>query len=98
MDRELRLRGDRFTIRWNRPLTDPVGAVALGFCDSPEYYEARRAFLDQLVRQRSAARGFTAVLSAPVELFQHQLDTVARVLSDPVLRYSPALSPSPDPH
>src|SRR5262249_47544116 len=74
-------------VRWNRPLTDPVSAVANGFCDSPEYYEARCAFLDQMVRQRSASRGFSAVLSAPFELYPHQLDTVARVLSDPVLRY-----------
>jgi len=87
LNRDLKLPSDRFTIRWDRPLTDPVGAVARGFCDSPEYYEARRAFLDQLVRQRSVSRGFTAALSAPIELFQHQLDTVARVLSDPVLRY-----------
>ncbi|MDP8929479.1 MAG: SNF2-related protein, partial [Actinomycetota bacterium] len=85
--RDLKLPGSRIVIRWNRPLTDPVSAVANGLCDSPEYYEARRAFLDQLVRQRCASRGFTALLSAPVELYQHQLDTVARVLSDPVLRY-----------
>ncbi|MGA5205214.1 protein DpdE [Streptomyces variegatus] len=87
MYREVKLRGDQFVIRWDKPLTDPVSAVAQGFCDTPEYYEARRAFLDQLVDQRRVSRGFTAVLSAPVELYQHQLDTVARVLSDPVLRF-----------
>ncbi|MFJ9804628.1 protein DpdE [Streptomyces wuyuanensis] len=84
---EIKLRGDKFVIRWDKPLTDPVSAVAQGFCDTPEYYEARRAFLDQLLNQRRVSRGFTAVLSAPVELYQHQLDTVARVLSDPVLRF-----------
>ncbi|NJC70851.1 hypothetical protein HC031_14155 [Planosporangium thailandense] len=68
-------------------MTDPISAVAKGLCDSPEYYEARRPFVDQLVRQRSASRGYSAVLSAPIELYQHQLDTVSRVLSDPVLRY-----------
>lgn len=87
LTRDLKLRGDRFVVRWNRPLTDPVRALASGLCDSPEYYEARRAFRDQLSRQRSVSRGFTAVLSAAVELYPHQLDTVARVLSDPVLRY-----------
>jgi ATP-dependent helicase HepA len=87
LTRNVKLRGDRFVVRWNRPLADPVRAVASGLCDSPEYYEARRAFRDQLLRQRSASRGFTAVLSAAIELYPHQLDTVARVLSDPVLRY-----------
>ncbi|WP_200211354.1 protein DpdE [Micromonospora coerulea] len=74
-------------VRWNQPLADPVGAVAHGFCDSPEYYEARYRFLDQLVHQRGVARGFTAALSAPIALYQHQLDTAARVLADPVPRY-----------
>ncbi|MBQ1076741.1 hypothetical protein KBX06_26855 [Micromonospora sp. C31] len=74
-------------VRWNRPLADPVAAVAHGFCDSPEYYEARYLFLDQLVYQRGVARGFTAALSAPIALYPHQLDTAARVLADPVPRY-----------
>lgn len=87
LGRDLKMSGDRFLVRWNRPLRDPVIAVAGGLCDSPEYYEARCGFRDQLLRQRSSSRGFTSVLSAAVELFPHQLDTVARVLSDPALRY-----------
>lgn len=87
LPRDRKLRGDQFVVRWSRPLANPVQALASGLCDSPEYYEARRAFRDQLLRQRSASHGFTAVLSAAVELYPHQLDTVARVLSDPVLRY-----------
>ncbi|MEV4712612.1 protein DpdE [Micromonospora sp. NPDC049374] len=74
-------------VRWYRPLADPIAAVAHGFCDSPEYYEARYRFLDQLVHQRRVARGFTAALSAPIAIYQHQLDTAARVLADPVPRY-----------
>lgn len=85
--RDLKVSGDRFLVRWNRPLGDPVMAVASGLCDSPEYYEARCSFRDLTLRQRRSSRGFTAVLSAAVELFPHQLDTVARVLSDPVPRY-----------
>jgi ATP-dependent helicase HepA len=85
--RDAKLSGGQFVVRWDRPLANPLEALASGMCDSPEYYEARRAFREQLLRQRSASRGFTAVLSAAVELYPHQLDTVARVLSDPVLRY-----------
>ncbi|MER5265088.1 protein DpdE [Actinosynnema sp. NPDC002837] len=87
MAQVVRVPGDNMVVRWDRPLSDPLTAVASGFCDSPEYYEARRAFLDELIRQRSTSRGFTAALSAPVELYHHQLDTVARVLADPVMRY-----------
>lgn len=87
LPRHFKVTSDRFRVRWNRPLEDPVMAVASGLCDSPEFYDARRSFRDQLLRQRSASRGFTSVLSAAVELFPHQLDTVARALSDPVLRY-----------
>lgn len=87
MPRELEVGSDNFVHRWNQPLGDPPAAVIEGLCDSPEYYEARRAFLDELLRQRRVSRGFAGILSAPIELFQHQLDTVARVLSDPVLRF-----------
>lgn len=87
LPRNLKVPGSKLTIRWDRPLRNPVEAVTLGLCDSPEYFEARDAFLHQLIRQRRVARGFTAALSAPIEFYQHQIDTAARVLSDPVLRY-----------
>lgn len=85
--RDLKLTGEKFWVRWNRPLANPVRAVSSGMCDSPEYYEARRSFRDQLLHQRGSSRGFSAVISAAIDLFPHQLDTVARVLGDPVLRY-----------
>ncbi|WP_084468237.1 protein DpdE [Actinokineospora inagensis] len=83
----LRLPGAQLMVRWDKPLRDPVEALAKGLCDSPEYYTTRKDFLDHLVRQRGAARGLSAALSAPIRLYQHQLDTAARVLGDPVLRY-----------
>lgn len=85
--RDLPFPGDLLTLRWNAPVSDPVAAIAVGFCDSPEYYEVRRDFLNDLIRQRQVSRGYSAVLSAPVELYPHQLETVARVLGDPVPRY-----------
>ncbi|WP_157357465.1 protein DpdE [Amycolatopsis nigrescens] len=84
---DVKVHGSKLLIRWNGQLRDPVAALKSGLCDSPEYYAARKDFRDRLIEQRSASRGFTAVLSAPVALYQHQLDTVARVLADPVLRY-----------
>jgi ATP-dependent helicase HepA len=83
----LKLPADKLLVRWNRPLGDPVAAVALGFCDSPKIYQARRLFREEINFQRRVSSGYSAVLSAPVHLYQHQLDTVARVLQDPIPRY-----------
>jgi ATP-dependent helicase HepA len=87
LGRPLKVPADLIISRWNRPLADPVAAVIAGFCDFPATYEARRPFRDELVLQRRLAGGYSAVLSAPVKLYQHQLDTMARVLQDPVPRY-----------
>lgn len=78
---------DQFKIRWARPLDDPSLAVAHGMAEAPTYYEARSALLNELVRQRQVSRGLAAAISAPINLFQHQIDTATRVLADPVMRY-----------
>lgn len=83
----LRLYQDQFKIRWARPLENPAEAIANGLCEAPTYYEARSALLSELVVQRRASRGLTAAISAPINLFQHQVDTAARVLGDPVMRF-----------
>ncbi|WP_035278503.1 protein DpdE [Actinokineospora spheciospongiae] len=87
MHDDVKIRAEKLMVRWNKPLSDPEVALAHGLCDSPEYYDARAPFISELVRQRGSSRGFTAALSAPVDLYAHQLDTVARVLADPVLRF-----------
>lgn len=81
------LHQDQFKIRWARPLEDPAAAIAHGLVEPPTFYEARSALLYEFVRQRAACRGLSAAISAPIKLFQHQVDTAARVLADPVMRY-----------
>lgn len=81
------LRQDQFYVRWSRPLEDPTEAVANGLVEAPIFFEARSALLTELVRQRHVSRGLSAAMAAPIELFQHQVDTAARVLADPVMRY-----------
>lgn len=83
----LSLPESRFKVRWARPLENPADAVATGLVEAPTYYEARSALLDEFIQQRRVSRGLTAAISAPIELFQHQVDTAARVLGDPVMRY-----------
>lgn len=77
----------QFKVRWDRPLENPASAVACGLVEAPTFYEARSAVLDEFIQQRRVSRGLTGAVSAPIELFQHQIDTAARVLGDPVMRY-----------
>ncbi len=81
------LHQNQFKIRWGRPLEDPAAAIAHGLVEPPTFYEARSALLSEFVRQRRICRGLSAAISAPIDLFQHQVDTAARVLADPVMRY-----------
>ncbi|MCW0190512.1 MAG: protein DpdE [Rhodococcus sp.] len=78
---------DQFAMRWSNPLEDPAVAVAHGLTEVPTYYEARSELLAEFVRQRQVSRGLAAAISAPINLYQHQVDTAARVLADPVMRY-----------
>src|SRR5437764_15280423 len=78
---------DQFVVRWDKELQDPTLAVSNGLTDTPAFYEARSALLKELVLQRRVSHGMSGLISAPIELFQHQIDTAARVLADPVMRY-----------
>jgi ATP-dependent helicase HepA len=78
---------DQFVVRWSMPLEDPAAAIAHGLTEAPTYYEARSALLSELIRQQQVSRGLAAAISAPINLYQHQIDTAARVLGDPVMRY-----------
>lgn len=78
---------DQFYLRWSKPLEDPAAALQHGLSEAPTYYEARSDLLSDLVCQRQVSRGLSGIISAPVNLYHHQVDTVARVLADPVIRY-----------
>jgi ATP-dependent helicase HepA len=85
--KSLLLYQDQFVVRWSRPPQDPAVAIAHGLTEAPTYYEARSALLAQLIHQRKVSRGLVAAISAPIQLYHHQIDTAARVVGDPVLRY-----------
>ncbi|WP_256792972.1 protein DpdE [Terrabacter sp. Ter38] len=78
---------ERLFVRWNKPLTDPVGFGAVGMLESPMLAELRLPFLRSILEQRSATHGMRAVLSSCIELHAHQVETAWRVLQDPVQRY-----------
>lgn len=73
--------------RWAHPIEDPADHLAARITESPLFYDGRRLIVQHLASQRAAFGGLTALASSAVELFEHQVTTVRRVLSDPVQRY-----------
>jgi ATP-dependent helicase HepA len=84
---ELPTRPAQLHVRWSRPLADPAAAVAHGLSEGREFYDARQPLVRSIVQQRAAYKGFAAAASAPVLPFQHQLNVLSRVTSDPVMRF-----------
>ncbi|MER5418960.1 protein DpdE [Streptosporangium roseum] len=78
---------EELRVRWNRPISNPLGALTAGGNESAYYYNARLPFLHNLVSQRAASASIPALLSSVAELFPHQIRTALTVLSDPVQRY-----------
>lgn len=74
-------------VRWNKPLDDPWQHVISRLSETPYLHQWRSGLVRHLVRQRAASSGMTGLISAPVELHQHQIEVVQRVLTDPVQRY-----------
>lgn len=74
-------------VRCKRSIDDPVAYLAKGITETPQYAEARSHFLASYIRQRGAAWGISALLSAVIELEAHQVTVVRRILSDPCQRY-----------
>lgn len=74
-------------VRRDRPLQRPDLALAIGMTESRALMDARQPVVRNLIEQRAACHGFTAVLSAAVRPYVHQLEVMARVLGDPVIRY-----------
>lgn len=69
------------------PLADPLGHLMAGLAGSMRGAFIRRRFNDAYFALSAPAQGLTAVLSAGVSLFPHQIGVVRRVLADPVQRY-----------
>ncbi|MEI7909634.1 MAG: protein DpdE [Verrucomicrobiota bacterium] len=74
-------------VRWNKPLNDPWKHIVARLSETPYFHQWRSGLVQHFVRQRSASSGMTGLISAPVELHQHQIEVVHRVLTDSVQRY-----------
>jgi ATP-dependent helicase HepA len=86
-DADSRVQERDLFVRWNRPITDPIDVlVALGN-ESPYFHSCRSPFVETVTAQRAASHGMYGVISSVLELYEHQLEVVRRVLEDPLQRY-----------
>ncbi|UBV45518.1 hypothetical protein LAJ19_21585 (plasmid) [Deinococcus taeanensis] len=73
----LRARGD----------ANPMDVLKLHGHETPYFFERRWPLVEAFQQQWSACRGLTSLLSSAVDLRDHQVNTVRRVLQDSVPRY-----------
>ena len=77
---------DLFVRPWSVP-EDPADILSAGGAESQFLHDRRQAAVMPLLSLRSAAQGFTSLMSAGIDLVPHQVAAVRRVLSDPIQRY-----------
>ena len=69
------------------PLADPLGLLKAGTVETRFYHHRRTPFLRNVLWQRSTSLGLGGILSAAVEIHDHQVGAARRVLADPIPRY-----------
>ena len=74
-------------VRWSHPVEDPTHYLAARVTDTPFFSDGRSRFVRHIMKQRAAFGGLTALASSAVELLEHQVAIVRRILADPIERY-----------
>jgi ATP-dependent helicase HepA len=74
-------------VRWDRPIDDPTGYLAIRINETPRFHRGRFPLVEALVEQRRCCSGMTGLLSSVIYLESYQVEVVRRVLQDPVQRY-----------
>jgi ATP-dependent helicase HepA len=74
-------------VRWSNPVTDLAEFLTSQVSDTPFFADGRSAIVRHFLEQRDGYKGLTGLASSSIELIQHQVAVVRRVLGDPVQRY-----------
>jgi len=74
-------------VRWAQPIEDPTDYLAARITDTPLFFDGRSQIVRYLSQQRAGFGGLTGLASSAIELLEHQVATVRRILADPVERY-----------
>ena len=78
---------DEVYIRCDLPISDPSLYLSAWINENPQIANARSKFRQNIIEQRQACLGMTALLSSVIDLEPHQLKVVRKVLQDPIQRY-----------
>ena len=81
------MKENEFSVRSYLTGDDPSTVLAELAQETPFFFQQRSDLLVQLLRQNQLAHGLPALLSAKVEVLQHQAEVADRVLHDPMIRY-----------
>jgi ATP-dependent helicase HepA len=74
-------------VRWNKPISDPTPYLANFINETPLFSTSRSSFYRSMMKQRNVSNGMSGLLSSSIELEEHQVEIIRRVLSDSVQRY-----------
>jgi ATP-dependent helicase HepA len=77
----------RLFVRWSYPIEEPTDYLAARTTETPYFFDGRTQIMRYLAAEQAAFGGLTALASAAIELLEHQVTTVRRVLADPIERY-----------
>lgn len=86
-NQDARIPVSQLYVRWLHPVEDPTHYLAARVTDTPFFSDGRSRFVRHLMEQRAAFGGLTALASSAVELLEHQVAIVRRILADPIERY-----------
>ncbi len=70
-----------------KPISDPTDHLALQLNETPYWHQGRTAFIHSVYGQRRACGGMPGLMSSAIDLAEHQIGVVRRVLQDPFQRY-----------
>jgi ATP-dependent helicase HepA len=74
-------------VRCNVPIGDPIELLAMKGHETPYLHDRRLGLVKSFVEGRASSSGMTGLISANIQLYQHQVEVVRRVLCDPIGRY-----------
>lgn len=74
-------------VRSSQPIQNPADYLAYRITDTPFFFEGRVKIVRHIAQQRAAFGGLTGLASSAVDLIEHQVLAIRRVLSDPIQRY-----------
>lgn len=74
-------------VRWDQPTKDPLQVLLAGANETPRFRDARQPVRRLLLAERASSMSLTGVMSAGVQIHEHQVNAALRIINDPIQRY-----------